>query len=218
MPEPRGQFISFEGPEGAGKSTQARRLAERLRAHGIPVLQTREPGGTATGELIRGILQHGQSGESLCAEAELLLFSASRAQLVNRVIRPALVRGEWVVCDRFFDSTTAYQAYGNGLEKGLVETIHRFAVGTTVPDRTFLLDIAVAESLRRMHHRNSTQAVAPDRFECESVRFHERVYAGYHELARQYPQRIRIVAAAGTESAIADRIWKELADVRSRKD
>ncbi len=210
-----GQFITFEGPEGSGKTTQAWRLVERLTAHGIPVLQTREPGGTATGELIRDILQHGRSGETLCSEAELLLFSASRAQLVAGIIRPALARGEWVVCDRFFDSTTAYQAYGHGLNLDMVETIHHFAVGETVPRRTFLLDLDLEASMQRMQRRNARDATPPDRFERESMEFHKNVHAGYHALARRYPDRIRIIDADRPEADVAEHIWEALSDVRS---
>ncbi len=218
MPEIRGCFITFEGPEGSGKSTQARRLVARLQADGVQVRSTREPGGTATGELIRDILQHGRSGETLCAEAELLLFCASRAQLVDRVIRPALARAEWVVCDRFYDSTTAYQAYGCGLDVPVVEAIHGFTVGTTMPDRTFLLDLPVAESLRRMQSRNAAQAIAPDRFERETAAFHQKVHDGYRTLARRYPRRFRVVDATRPETEVADQIWKELHDVRNPPD
>ncbi len=217
MPDQPGQFITFEGPEGSGKTTQARCLAERLQAEGIPVLLTREPGGTATGELIREILQHGRSGETLCVEAELLLFSASRAQLVHRVIRPALERGEWVVCDRFFDSTTAYQAFGHGLDVGMVEKIHEFAVGTCRPRRTFLLDLDVSESLRRMRKRNADKKTKEDRFESESQAFHEKVHAGYRALSRADPKRIRVIDATCSADAIADRIWEDLEDVLTCK-
>ncbi len=216
MADRQGQFITFEGPEGSGKTTQALLLTERLQADGLTVVRTREPGGTATGEYIREILQHGRSGETVCAEAELLLFSASRAQLVTQVIRPALERGEWVVCDRFFDSTTAYQAYGQGFDLDKVENIHQFAVGSTVPQCTFLLDIAVSESLCRMQRRNAEQQTAPDRFEREALAFHESVYAGYHALARRHPERIRVVDATRPIHDIADRIWEELNDVLTR--
>lgn len=211
--ERQGALITFEGPEGSGKTTQARRLTERLRATGRSVIPTREPGGTATGEHIREILQHGRSGERLCAEAELLLFSASRAQLVSQVIRPALERGEWVVCDRFFDSTTAYQAYGHGFDVGMVEVIHQFAVGATVPRRTFLLDLDVSESLRRMQRRNAEQRTAPDRFEREALAFHAKVHAGYQALARRDPERIRVIDATRPVEEIADCIWEALNDV-----
>src|SRR5450759_4346826 len=130
------RFITFEGPEGGGKSTQIIRLAERLRADGNEVVTTREPGGTATGEAIRGILQHDTAGEALAAETELLLFAASRAQLVRTVIVPALARGAWVLCDRFADSTTAYQGYGRQLDLNRIAWLNEMAMGGCLPRLT----------------------------------------------------------------------------------
>ena len=145
----RGKFISFEGSEGCGKSTQIRRFVEWLRSLGYEVLVTREPGGTPAGEKIRHLLQHDPDGERLTPESELLLFAASRAQLVREVILPALDRGAWVVADRFLDSTTIYQGVGRGLDREAVACINAFAVGSALPDLTFLLDLDAAQNILR---------------------------------------------------------------------
>ena len=142
--QPKGRFITLEGPEGSGKSTHAQRLAERLRRQGHAVLCTREPGGTRTGEIIRNVLQHDQAGEAICPAAETLLFAASRAQLVQHVILPALRQGQWVISDRFADSTTAYQGYGRGFDLAAIGAINAFAIDGAEPDLTFLLDVNVA--------------------------------------------------------------------------
>ncbi len=149
----KGRLITFEGPEGAGKSTQAAMLIAKLEARGIEVIYTREPGGTKLGEAIRGILQYNSAGEDPCAESEVLLFEASRAQLVRNVIQPALDRGAWVLCDRFADSTTAYQGFGRGFSVELMETINRFAIGDAVPDMTILLDVNVSLGMQRCAKR-----------------------------------------------------------------
>ena len=185
-----GRFITFEGPEGSGKSTQAKRLAQRLEQAGHTVLVTREPGGTPTGEAIRGLLQHDHAGEAICPVTELLLFEASRAQLVSRVIQPALAKGTWVVCDRFTDSTAAYQGYGRGFDLASIIELNRVAVQGCEPDLTLLLDVETQTGLGRMSHRNRQTNVASDRFEREAVEFHERIRAGYLQLARRWPGRI----------------------------
>ena len=207
-----GRFISFEGPEGSGKSTQARRLVERLERLGLRVQYTREPGGTPTGEAIREILQYNQAGEPIVPEAEVLLFAASRAQLVRTRIRPALERGEWIVCDRFADSTTAYQGYGRGLPMAAIQALHQFAIGETWPDRTFLLDIDVETGFARLTGRQSRLGTRPDRLEQETREFHERVRRGYLELARLEPTRFRVLDAAAPPDRIADEIWQDLQD------
>ncbi len=204
----RGKFITFEGPEGSGKSTQIRRLARRLEQAGHTVRTTREPGGTPTGEAIRGILQHNHTGESICPAAELLLFEASRAQLVGNVIRPWLDEGAWVVCDRFADSTTAYQGYGRGFEVGAILELNRFAMQGCEPDLTVLLDVEIQAGLSRMAGRNRRTNVATDRFEREAVEFHERVRAGYLQLARRWPERIRIVNGMHDEDRVAADVWE----------
>jgi dTMP kinase len=202
-----GLFITFEGPEGCGKSTHVKRLAERLQADGHEVVTTREPGGTPTGEAIRGILQHDSAGEPICPEAETLLFEASRAQLVQHVIRPALERGAIVMCDRFADSTTAYQGYGRGFDVEHILQLHAFAIGETAPGLTLLLDVDVEEGFRRLHARNMQQRTGLDRMERESLEFHRRVYAGYHALAERWPERFRIIDGRGDVTTVHEAIW-----------
>ena len=204
----RGRFLTFEGPEGGGKSTQIRRLAERLERAGHSVLTTREPGGTPTGEAIRGILQHDHAGEAICPATELLLFEASRAQLVQHVILPALNRGTWVLCDRFIDSTTAYQGYGRGFDLERIIDINAFAVGDCMPDLTVLIDVEVATGQIRLASRNAQQQTVHDRFEREQQAFHERVRAGYLALARRWPERVRVVSGARREDEVAEDVWR----------
>jgi len=199
----RGVFITFEGPEGSGKSTQARCLADSLRDMGHDVLITREPGGTPTGEAIRDILQHDASGEPIAPECEVLLFTASRAQLVRRVILPALERGVIVLCDRFADSTVCYQGYGRGFDVERMIDINAFAIGEAVPDMTLLLDIDVGRGLRRIEERNAAARVGRDRFEREDIRFHEKVRRGYLELAARWPERYRVVNTDREQDAVA---------------
>jgi dTMP kinase len=204
----KGVFIAFEGPEGSGKSTQAARLAARLEREGVPVTRTREPGGTATGEAIRGILQHDAAGERVFPECEALLFAACRAQLARLVIEPALARGGWVICDRYMDSTTAYQGYGRGLDMAAVRAINALAVGSTVPDLTLLLDIEVRDGLARL--QRGTAGGAPralDRIEREAIAFHERVRAGYLDLARQAPARYRVVRTDRGPAEVEADVW-----------
>ena len=202
----RGVFISFEGSEGCGKSTQIARLETRLRDVGIEVLRTREPGGTAAGERIRELLQHLPEGEALTSEAELLLFAASRAQLVREVIRPALEKGQWVIADRFLDSTTIYQGIGRGLDSQAVTAIKRFAVGDCVPDLTFLLDMDAAVGHARAV---ASRGDRPDRMEDQPLSFFEAVRRGYLDLAKENPERIHLVDAADEIDAIEQRIWTE---------
>jgi dTMP kinase len=191
---------------------------ERLEAAGQKVLYTREPGGTPTGEAIRNILQHDAAGEPICPETEVLLFEASRAQLVRHVILPALERGEWVVCDRFADSTTVYQGFGRefGVENML--TINAFAIGEAVPDRTILLDIEVSLGFERLEQRHEANGTANDRIEQEDRTFHERVRSGYLELAKRWPGRITIVDAARDPETVAEEVWARLADFREGID
>lgn len=208
----RGRLITFEGPEGGGKSTQAAMLIARLEERGIEIIYTREPGGTKLGEAIRGILQYDAAGEDPCPESEVLLFEASRAQLVRKVIQPALARGAWVVCDRFFDSTTAYQGFGRGFSVELIETINCFAIGDTMPDMTILLDVNISLGMQRCAKRQAGKKIKYDRIESEALEFHEIVRQGYLELARRYPERFRKVDAMRHAEPIAADIWKLVSD------
>ncbi len=203
----RGCFITFEGPDGSGKSTQAGRLADRLRATGLGVLSVREPGGTDTGERIRQLVQHTPSQESLCAEAETLLFAASRAQLTRQLVLPALAAGTWVVCDRYADSTAVYQGYGRGMDLDAIRAINRMATADTEPDLTLLVDVTVETGQRRRAARHAGEAAAYDRMENQARDFHERVRAGYLAWARQFPARIRTVDGERDADAVAQEIW-----------
>lgn len=209
----RGRFITFEGPEGGGKTTQARRLVVRLENAGIGALYTREPGGTATGEAIRGILQHDHAQEPLHAETEVLLFAASRAQLVRGVIRPALEGGRWVVSDRFADSTTVYQGVGRGFGVEAMVAINDFAICGTSPDLTLLLDLDVETGFLRLAERQARDGVGPDRMEREEREFHRRVRDGYLDLARRWPDRFRILDASGTPDDVEALVWAEVGRV-----
>jgi len=199
----RGKFISFEGPEGAGKSTHARLLAERLRAQGVTVLATREPGGTPLGESVRGILQFNTAGETPVPRAEVLLFLASRAQIVERVIRPALERGAWVLCDRFCDSTFAYQGFGRGMNLEELRALNAFSTIGLLPDRTLFLDIPQTLSRERLAGRHGPA----DRFEQERDSFHARLAEGFRALAEADPGRICRIDASGETSATAEAVW-----------
>lgn len=203
-----GKFITFEGPEGSGKSTQIRLLTERLEHEGIRVVCTREPGGTATGESIRDILQHDAAGEPLSPRAELLLFTASRAQLMDRVILPALEESHWVLCDRFIDSTVAYQGFARGMDIPTLDSINAFAINDRKPDLTILLDLEIEEGFRRIGERYSANGESHDRFERESMDFHQRVRDGYHALMKREPERFRLVQSNRPIETVAEEIWQ----------
>jgi dTMP kinase len=198
----RGTFITFEGIEGCGKSTQLSALARRLEASGLPVRTLREPGGTAAGEAIRTILLDPQM-EGLDPRAELLLYEASRAQLVAEVIGPALDSGETVLCDRFYDSTTAYQGYARGLPLDEIAVLNAAATGGLAPDVTIVIDMDAAHALERARATSGR----PDRLESESVAFHERVREGFLGIARQEPQRVLVVSGEGTAEEVAERVF-----------
>jgi dTMP kinase len=205
-----GLLISFEGTEGCGKTTQITRLAGRLRVYGRSVKLVREPGGTPIGEEIRHTLKHSQQNHAMTAEAELLLMNASRAQLVREIIRPALAAGEIVLCDRFYDSTIAYQGYGRGLDLSLIRGVIDFAVGETRPKLTLLLEISPETSAARLASRQSGQPVTRDRFEEADRAFFERVASGYKAIAAAEPGRVKVVDAAGSLDAVSEAIWQHV--------
>lgn len=198
-------FITFEGPEGSGKTTQTQALHRYLRKRGYDVLVTREPGGTRIGNQIRRILLDPQNQE-LLPEAEILLFSASRAQLVGQVIRPALARGTIVLCDRFADSTLAYQGYGRGLDLEELRRITAFATGGLVPDLTIYLDLDVAEGLRRKRYGQGQDQEAWNRLDRQALEFHQRVRRGYLTLAAAEPERWFVLDASQSVEVIAQAI------------
>jgi len=208
MSNQRGKFITFEGPEGGGKTTQAKRLLARLTAEGHEVIYTREPGGTPTGEAIREILQYDKAGEPLCNEAEVFLFAASRSQLVRTVIIPALERGSHVICDRFADSTTVYQGYGRGFDIDQMIAINTFAINGATPDLTLLMDVEVATGFDRIATRQRELFQKSDRIEREARAFHERVRRGYLELAARWPARFRTINAAREPGEVEADVWK----------
>src|SRR5437868_13173937 len=198
-------FITFEGSEGCGKSTQVQLLANRLDAAGVPFLITREPGGTAIGESIRELLQFAPQGQGMTPETELLLFEASRSQLVREVIKPALERGECVIADRFFDSTTVYQGVARKLDRKVVRQLNAYAVGDCVPDVTFLLDVDLETARSRMQGPRR-----PDRMEQQSDEFYEEVRDGYQELAKCERDRIVVIKGWQSPLEIEKEIWETL--------
>lgn len=205
---PRGVFVTFEGGDGVGKSTHIRYVANELRRAGREVVCLREPGGTGIGESLRAMVLDPDNGE-ISSEAELLMYEAARAQLVREVIRPALERGAVVLCDRFSDSTIAYQAYGRGLPLDFVRRANAFATGGIVPDRTILLVLGnTRKSLAR-----ATGAGAGDRMEQAGEVFHSRVNRAFLKLAKRDPKRIRIVRSSSSRKATAAAVAAELADI-----
>jgi dTMP kinase len=200
----RGRFITFEGGEGAGKSTQGRLLRQRLQAAGFDVLLTREPGGSPGAEAMRHILLSG-AAKPLGTDAEAILFAAARIDHVQNTIEPALQQGRWVLCDRFADSTRAYQGMLGEVDIRLVDGLERIAVGDTRPDLTLILDLAPEIGLARAAVRRGQEAV--DRFEAESLDFHNRLRAAYREIAARNPQRCVIIDAAGDPEHIAAAVW-----------
>lgn len=207
----KGLFITFEGNEGAGKSTQLPLLVERLKDWGHTVKVFREPGGTPIGEEIRHTLKHSSANHAMTAEAELLLMNASRAQLVREVIRPALARGEIIVCDRFYDSTTAYQGYGRQLDLETVKNVITLAVGNTRPDLTLFLKVPQTVSEDRLRSRQATMPFIRDRMEEADRAFFERVAKGYDEIAAANPERIKVINASGPMEEVQAAIWRVVA-------
>jgi dTMP kinase len=196
-------FITFEGPDGSGKTSQIGMLADHLRARGFIVVTTREPGGTLIGDQIRACL-HDVVNTAMAAETELLLYSASRAQLVREVIRPSLASGQIVLCDRFADSTMAYQGYGRGLDREQLAVLTSFATGGLKPDLTILLDIDVERGLAR----RSANKEEMNRLDLETAAFHRRVRQGYYQLVAQEPDRWQVVDADREVTAVFADVWR----------
>jgi dTMP kinase len=210
-PSKKGRFLTFEGGEGVGKSTQIRRLAARLEMSGIKVLVTREPGGApgllAQATAVRQLLVEGEPG-TWSPESEALLNYAQRVEHVRRVIEPALARGTWVLCDRFADSTMAYQGYGHRLGLDFVKKLHRLVLGSFAPDFTLIFDLPLEVGLKRALSR----AGAETRFERMGLDFHKRLRLGFRAIARDNPKRCTLVDAAGDEATVAKRIERLVAD------
>ncbi len=198
------QFITFEGGEGCGKSVQTRALYNRLSKLAIPVVLTHEPGGTPLSKKLRGWLKRADD-ISISPLTELLLFNASRTQLIDEVIRPELEKGRVVICDRYADSTIAYQSYGRGLDLAMVKAVNDIAAQGLKPDLTVLLDISAEEGLARKKRR--------DRFEQEDIAFHHRVREGYLKLAKEEPQRWLTIDAAQSKDKIAEVIWQRVSQL-----
>lgn len=207
QPKHRPLFISFEGSEGSGKTTQAILLQSRLEAAGRQVLVTREPGGTEIGEEIRHLLKHTQTISKMCPETELLLFAASRAQLVRERILPALDEGKVVLCDRYLDSTTVYQGVARKISSDPVSMINRFAVGNVMPDLTIVLDIPTEMGFKRIETRTSD---LPDRMEQESIDFYRAVREGYLLLAKSLPDRFMVIDGTQPKETVSQAIWDEI--------
>ena len=202
----RGRFITLEGGEGVGKSTQARRLVERLREHGLGVVQTREPGGSAGAEAIRAIVVSGEA-ERWSPLTEALLMFAARNDHLEHTIRPALERGDWVVCDRFADSSRAYQGAGGGVPDSFIEALDRGVVGATQPDLTLIFDLPVEVGLDRAFGRGLFET----RFESKGLAFHQRLRERFLRIAEDHPERCRIINADGDEEQVFDRVWSTVA-------
>ncbi|MCQ2368422.1 MAG: dTMP kinase [Kiritimatiellae bacterium] len=205
----RGKFITFEGGEGAGKSTQIKLLEAELKKRGIEVVLTREPGGTRLSEKVRLLLKD-ELEDPPCDRSELLLFLAARAQLVKNVIKPALERGAWVLSDRFSDSTFAYQGYGRGLDLKILRLANDFACDGLKSDLTLLMEISSEESLKRMRSRESATGTVADRIENAGDDFHSRLRFGFKDLAAQEPGRIKTIDASGTIEEVQEKIWKRV--------
>ena len=205
----RGRFITFEGGEGSGKSTQIKTLAERLNGAELRTIVTREPGGSPGAEIIRHLLLSGM-GKLLGPEAETLLFAAARDDHVHAVIEPALDQGIWVLCDRFFDSTRAYQGRLGKVEPEVLNAMQRVTIGDLKPDLTIILDIPVEIGLQRAAVRRGNGA--PDRFEGEDIKFHQGLRDAYRQIAAEDPQRCELIDANADTETVAARVWTALRD------
>jgi dTMP kinase len=204
-----GKFITFEGGEGSGKSTQARMLADRLRAFGVGVKLTREPGGSPGAEIIRHVLLSG-AAKPLGADAEAMRFAAAREDHLDNTIRPALKRGQWVICDRFSDSTRVYQGVLGEVDPRMIKGLERITVGATRPDLTFILDLPAEKGLSRAAGRRGAQDA--DRFEGEAIGFHEKLCEAYRAIAAEEPERCVLLDGDDSPQAIGDKIWRIVSD------
>jgi dTMP kinase len=208
-PSGRGRFISFEGGEGSGKSTQIKLLAQRLEAAKLRTIVTREPGGSPGGEIIRHLVLSGM-GKLLGPEAETLLFAAARDDHVRTVIEPALTQGTWVLCDRFSDSTRAYQGSLGNVPSGVLNAMQRVTIGDLKPDLTIILDVPVEVGLKRAAARRGNGA--PDRFEAEDIKFHQDLRDAYRQIATDDPERCVLIDATASPDVVAAQIWTTLRD------
>lgn len=205
----RGRFITFEGGEGTGKSTQIKKLAERLEAAKLRVVVTREPGGSPGAEIIRHLVLSGM-GKLLGPDAETLLFAAARDDHVRTVIAPALAQGNWVLCDRFYDSTRAYQVRLGQVAPAVLNAMQRVTIGDLKPDLTIILDLPVEVGLKRAAARRAGEA--PDRFESEDLKFHQELREAYRDIAAHEPQRCVLIDANADVTTVAARVWTALRD------
>ena len=206
-PVTQGKFITFEGGEGAGKSTQLKRLVASLEAQGRAVTATREPGGSPGAEDIRALVLQGQA-DRWSPTTETLLMYAARRDHVERVIRPALAEGRWVICDRFFDSTRAYQGAGGGVDPAFISALETYAVEDTRPDLTLVFDLPVGEGLERAHARAGHEM----RFESKGLAFHERLRERFLAIARAEPGRCAVIDASGSPDEVEARVWAAVQD------
>jgi dTMP kinase len=211
-PSGRGRFITFEGGEGSGKSTQIKRLADRLNATKLRTIVTREPGGSPGAEIMRHLVLSGM-GKLLGPDAETLLFAAARDDHVRTVIEPALNQGTWVLCDRFFDSTRAYQGSLGRVPEGLIKAMQRVTIGDLKPDLTIILDLPVEIGLQRAAARRGSGA--PDRFEAENLKFHQDLREAYRKIAAEDPARCVLIDANVDPDTVAARVWTALRDLVS---
>ncbi len=205
----RGRFITFEGGEGAGKSTQIKLLAERLDATGLRTVVTREPGGSPGAEIMRHLVLSGM-GKLLGSATESLLFAAARADHVKLVIEPALERGMWVLCDRFADSTRAYQGYAGEVDPKFLDALERVTIGNLKPDLTIILDLPIETGMRRAAERRGKGP--PDRFEDEAAGFHQKLRDAFRQIAEREPDRCVLIDAEGEPAIVAGRVWTALRD------
>lgn len=210
----QGGFISFEGGEGVGKSTQSQLLSQRLERCGFQVVRTREPGGCPFSEQLRHLLVSG-SPETMNEKTELLLMTAARIEHVRQLIQPALEQGKWIICDRFFDSTLAYQGFGRGMDLAFLGMLNGWAVGGLVPDLTLLLTMDPQDGVKRSKEKWGDLDChgSEVRFEMEGGGFHQRVNKGFIELARNDPKRFRVIDAMGSREIVFEAVWEAVKGV-----